>query len=126
MASRLLPNSWAVAVLHSPSSPGSLGPCQPGVTPSRAFPMPHLDLVTQLQLTALASARPLQSSSLCELPMETQCPGRNKLGPHSLVTLALQWPCLSDDRGNPSSKLTSNMKQAAAFTGEPAQCPAPH
>lgn len=49
MASRLFPNSWAGSVLHQ-AGHSSLGPCQPGVTPSRALSTPHLDLVTQLQL----------------------------------------------------------------------------
>lgn len=111
-----------MAVLHQ-AGPSCPGPWQPAVTHGRALSTPHLDLVTQLQLPAPAPALTLP---LCELPTETQHPGRDKLGPRQLLTLTLQWPSLSDDGGNPSSRLTTNMKQAAAFTAEPGQCRVPH
>lgn len=52
--------------------------------------------------------------------------GGSKLGPHQLVTLAPQLARLFDDRGNLSYKVTTNMKQAAPFTGKPGQCRVPH
>lgn len=131
MASRLFPKqlSSGCAPPGRPKLPGSLpGWCDTPVGPSLRHIWTWLhnsssQLLHQPGPSRAAASQPLP---LHQLPTQTQCPGRNKLGPHQLVTLALQWPCLSDDRGNPSSKLTTNMKQAAAFTGEPGQCRAPH